>query len=98
MGWYKITFQPDDVSAGLHSAMCNQYDSLFAVLAAPVDAVMYADMDPTVVRYYFSPSAAALAIGLIRLYGGVECSVPDRSSVTMVVGHSDAADIPFRNA
>jgi len=97
MGWYKITFQPQDVSGGRHSTLCRQYDSLFAVVNAPVDAVMYADTDPTVVRYYFSPAAAAIAIGLIRHYGGMECSAPDRSSVTMVAGHADAADIPFRN-
>ena len=98
MAWYRIALRPEDISSGRHYTLCEQFNSLFTLAGNPLNAVMNADTNVMTNVYYFSPAAAVIVISLIRNYGGEECSMPDRSSVRMVAGNADAADIPFRKA
>jgi hypothetical protein len=78
--------------------MRDTFDASWIANGIPGDAALFATAERTLDThpFYFSPGAARLAMGLIRLNSGIECSAPQRAEVHLVVGHVRAFLLPSK--
>jgi|SRR5579872_5570357 len=95
MSWYKVTFSPDDISAGQAIAMIREFSDQFVLAAGPKDAGLFKSHE-SMYEYYFSPKAAEIAMALIHLYSAKSCAAPSRSDVKAVAADGSDLDLfPF---
>jgi hypothetical protein len=84
-----------DVAGGKAMQMQEAFEKFFMRHLGPEDAAMLGDMDVMSNDYFFSPGAAAIAMPVIRAYGGIECEAPKRSTVALLVTNHGARRVPF---
>ena len=95
MNWQTVTLTHEDVSAGRHERLQNEFDNLFTLSGGPKDAGMFKSPEVNMHIYYFSPGAVRIAAQLIARYGGVDCLAPARVDIHPVMGNQDLGAIPF---
>jgi hypothetical protein len=80
---------------GKAKSMQDTFDAIWIANGVPGDAALFATAERTLDThpYYFSPGAARIAMGLIRLNSGIECSAPRRAEIHLVVGHVRALEL-----
>ncbi len=86
MGWYKVTFSPDDISAWKYTQMQTQFENLWIASGAPRDAELFNGKDDKLI-HYFNPGAARIAMPIIVTYDGVECPEPPESELHRLVSN-----------
>jgi len=94
MSWYKVTLSPTDIAEGRQVHLEDACYAVFVKAEAPKEAGvgMFSLKDETQYVFYFSPSAAQVAMPLIDRYGGVPCEAPKRSEVGVLWSHFDGLD------
>jgi hypothetical protein len=93
--WYRVQMSPSDVVLRRAIQMQDAFEAIFMAHGGPADAAMCGGMDDTRNDYFFSPGAAAIAIDVIRTFGGAEFPAPKRSAVALLVCNYGAESVPF---
>ena len=95
--WYKVVLSGEDVSAGKHMTLQEEFQNLFMVNLGQQDAAMFTTSRElrAPYPYFFSPGAASIAKLLIDRYRGVECAAPEASELSLLVGNASLDQIPF---
>jgi len=85
--WYRLTFNPDDISAARHLETEGHFEKFFLAAGSPEDATLYKSVEAGQTTYYFSPGAALISSKLITHLSAVRCSAPPTAELTVVAGY-----------
>lgn len=89
MSWKMVKISSTSASAG--ERLFNQFSDAFKIHGSPPYAAMFGNRDPAEdYTYYFSPKAGEIFSSVISTYDSSDCAIPDKESVRVLLGHSDA--------
>lgn len=88
MSWFRIQLTNDQVVAGEHMKIQDEFSAAWTAALAPKRAAMFGADHPAEDYFlYFSPEAASLAAALIQSRGGTSCQPPPQAGTSLLVGH-----------
>lgn len=94
IGWSVVRLTDKDISNAEGYRLLTKFEAVFTTALGPPDAAMFGNKDPDEDNnlFYFSPRAAEIFSLLLRAYSPMACEAPERASVVLLVGHTDARD------
>ena len=94
MSWMCVMLNRDDIRAGKHIRLQNDFEQVILKTLAPKAAAMF-EYDPSYYEfgYYFSPGAVEIFAATLETFNARECGTPPRTGTSLLVGHSDAWDM-----
>lgn len=92
--WYKVTISRQDVAGMKHMALQTAFEKLFTANGGPQDAAMFTRSEAKFpFEFFFSPGAAYISKALLAKFSAVVCDAPKASSLSLLVGASDASKL-----
>src|SRR5215469_13764872 len=97
MPWYRVSLTDQEIIEDKLRRLIDDFTVIWLASGTPSDAALFESnqIGHRVDYCFFSPGAVHIALPLIQSHGGIECDAPVKSSVELLVGKSDGADIPF---
>ena len=95
MFWYEIELSDKDIAEGKISKIQTQFDDSFKRAGRSKSMALFIEKESPLKKLYFSPIAALCAGKLIKEYNGLPCEKPDKNSLTLLVGSTEAWNILF---
>jgi len=100
--WYKITLSNEDLAAGKHMKLQDEFEAIFVSLFASSeppssDFAMFGNRKFSRNNHNFFFSEKAMSSPLLQLlmraYSGVPCERPMKDDVSLLVGHANSWNI-----
>ena len=86
MGWKRVTFSADDMTAGKASKLEHEFKVRKSEHGDPPGAVMYdTDRSSRGVNCYFTPKAVEIAFTLLEQWGAEDCEEPNVGQLNALV-------------
>ena len=94
MRWMSVMLTRDDIRAGKHTRLQNDFEKALLKTAAPKAAAMFVnDLSYYESGYYFSPGAVEIFAATLETFNARECGTPPRTGTSLLIGYSDAWDM-----
>ena len=92
MDWWKIDIRNEDVWDGRHTALVNEFESLWDSAGMPRNLPLFASRDfGSECSYYFPQTTTRVEAPLLSKYRVTTCQKPDHLKVCLVVVYDDSA-------
>lgn len=92
MKWYKVSLTNEQIKRGVHTAIQDDFTSLWMEVNAPEDAAMFDSIKTAGkgITLYLSPGSVKFMIDIINQYLGEETERPKINEVGLLVGNNKA--------
>ena len=91
MSWSLIRMSVNEIAAGTHIQLQVAFEAMFRASKTPKDAAMFGNrLLANDYTYYFPPGASRFFSVVMTGFGAKDCPEPDRDSVSLLVGNTDA--------
>jgi hypothetical protein len=99
MYWYKITLSSDDLEDMRSIDLMSDVGRRIAQEGYPPDFALFLVADGRVngATYYLPPSAVEICPGVLTDFDALAAAMPEKESLKILVGESDAMDHWFTN-
>jgi hypothetical protein len=94
MSWKRVLLTRDDINAGKHIRLQDDFEQAFLAAGGPKAAAMFQN-DPSDDEYgfYFTPAAVEIFSAALGTLNATECDAPPRAKTSLLFGEEGTWDL-----